>query len=82
MSKIVLRIKQEPVLVYDVILTAVGLAIAFGVPLTAAQAGALVAFVASVLGVVVRQRVRPIDKLRDRPDDDVEIVHPAPRRRL
>jgi hypothetical protein len=62
MSKLAALVRGEPVLAYDVILTTVGLSVAFGAPLSAAQTGALVAFLASILGFVVRRRVTPVKK--------------------
>ena len=62
MTWIVKRIRQEPVLAYSLIQTAVGLGVAFGAPLTATQTGSLVAFLAAVLGFAVRRQVTPIKK--------------------
>lgn len=59
MSKILDTIKGEPVLVAGVVQAVVALAVAFGVPLSDVQVGAILALSAAVLAIVVRQRVTP-----------------------
>jgi hypothetical protein len=61
-SKLAALVRGEPVLAYGVIQSTIGLGLAFGLPLTAGQAGALITFVAAVLGFLVRRRVTPVKK--------------------
>ena len=53
------RIRNEPALVAGVLQALLALLLAFGVPLSDEQVGAIVALSAAVLAVVVRQRVTP-----------------------
>lgn len=51
---------REPVLTLAVVQAALGLLLAFGVPLSEGQVGAIMALTAAVLGWVARQRVTPV----------------------
>jgi nitrate/nitrite transporter NarK len=53
------RLSSEPVMVLAVIQMGVALGVAFGLNLTAAQTGAIVAFTAAVLGLIARSKVSP-----------------------
>lgn len=53
------RIRQEPALVAGTVQAVLGLAAAFGAGLTAEQTGAVLAFTAAVLALVVRANVTP-----------------------
>lgn len=50
---------REPVLVMTVVQASIALVLAFGVSLTPAQIGAIVAFSAAVLGLITRSQVTP-----------------------
>lgn len=52
--------KNEPVLIMAAVQAAIGLATAFGLDLTGGQVGAIMAFSAAVLSLIVRQRVSPV----------------------
>lgn len=53
------RIKTEPALVAGLVQAALALALAFGVPLTDEQLGAIMAITAALLALVVRAKVTP-----------------------
>ena len=55
------RIKAEPALVAGVVQAVLALLLAFGVPLSDEQVGAILALSAAVLAVAVRQNVTPTD---------------------
>lgn len=55
------RLRSEPALVAGVLQALLALLLAFGVPLTDEQVGAILALSAAVLAVVVRQRVTPTE---------------------
>lgn len=59
MSKILDTIKAEPALVAGAVQAIVALVVAFGVPLSDEQVGAILAVSAAVLALAVRQRVTP-----------------------
>lgn len=59
MTKVLEYIKAEPALVAGVLQALLALLLAFGVPLSSEQVGAIVALSAAILAVVVRQRVTP-----------------------
>lgn len=50
---------REPVLVLAVVQTALALVVSFGFDLSGEQTGAIMAFTAAVLGLIVRRRVTP-----------------------
>lgn len=58
---IIERLRSEPALVAGVLQALLALLLAFGVPLTDEQVGAILALSAAVLAVVVRQRVTPTE---------------------
>ena len=51
---------REPVMFLTVVQTAIALVVAFGLDLSAEQVGAIVAFSASVLGLIARSQVTPV----------------------
>lgn len=53
------RIKDEPALVAAVVQAVLALVVAFGLPLTDEQVGAILALSAAVLGLFVRAKVVP-----------------------
>lgn len=53
------RIKDEPALVAAVVQAVLALVVAFGLPLTDEQVGAILALSAAVLGLFVRSKVVP-----------------------
>lgn len=55
------KLRSEPALVAGVLQALLALLLAFGVPLTDEQVGAILALSAAVLAVVVRQRVTPTE---------------------
>ena len=59
MSKVLDTIKREPALVAGVVQALLAVLVAFGVPLSDVQVGAILALSAAVLAIVVRQRVTP-----------------------
>lgn len=59
MSSILESIKGEPALVAGFLQALLGLLLAFGVPLTDEQVGAILALSAAVLAFAVRSRVTP-----------------------
>jgi uncharacterized membrane protein (UPF0136 family) len=60
-SAIVDKIKSEPALVAGIVQAVVALAVAFGLPLTDAQQGTILALSAAILALFVRQRVTPTE---------------------
>lgn len=52
-------IKAEPAMVMAAVQAALSLGVSFGLQLTVEQAGAIMAFSAAVLGLVVRRMVSP-----------------------
>jgi len=58
-SKVLDTIKREPALVAGVVQALLAVLVAFGVPLSDVQVGAILALSAAVLAIVVRQRVTP-----------------------
>lgn len=52
---------REPVMFLAVVQTGLALLLAFGVALTKEQVGAILAFTAAVLGLIVRRKVSPTD---------------------
>lgn len=59
MNTVVERIKNEPVLVTSFVSAALALCVAFGVDLSEAQTGAVMAVVIAALGFVARTQVTP-----------------------
>jgi len=59
--------KRQPVAIAAVISTGIGLAIAFGVPISSEQAGAIMAFTAALTGIVVWPAVTPEFTRSDEP---------------
>lgn len=55
------KIKNEPVLVTGLTTSVLALLLAFGVPVTQEQAGAILALVGALLAFVARSRVSPIN---------------------
>ena len=53
---------REPVLIITAVQAAVALAVSFGLGLTSEQAGALMATVSAILGLVMRHNVSPVGK--------------------
>lgn len=53
---------NQPVAVAGVVSTGIGLAIAFGAPISSEQAGAIMAFTASLSGLVVWHKVSPVGR--------------------
>lgn len=51
------RLRNEPALIFSLVEATVALAVAFGLNLTAEQTGAVLAIVAILTGVTVRQQV-------------------------
>ena len=62
MRGIVEKIKDEPALVAGFLQALLGLLLAFGVPLTDEQVGAILALSAAVLAFAVRARVTPTNR--------------------
>lgn len=58
-----LALEEEPVVVIALLESFVILLIAFGVPVTPEQLGAIVAFATAVGAVLARRRVTPVGKL-------------------
>lgn len=56
-------LRTEPALVAGVLAGALTLGAAFGLPLTAAQIGAVGAFLTLVAGLFIRSQVKPVSKL-------------------
>jgi len=56
---IIERLRTEPALVAGVVQALLALLLAFGVPLSDEQVGAIIAVSAAILAIVVRQRVSP-----------------------
>lgn len=50
---------REPVLVLAVVQAALALVVSFGFDLSGEQTGAIMAFIAAALGLIVRRRVTP-----------------------
>ena len=61
MTALLARIKAEPALVAGFLQAFLALLLAFGVPLTDGQVGAILALSAAALAFVVRARVTPTD---------------------
>lgn len=59
MSKILESIKAEPALYAGLVQAVLACAVAFGLPLSDAQQGTILALSAAVLAVIVRQNVTP-----------------------
>ena len=59
MNALIKRIKNEPVLVTGLVTAIIALLLAFGVPVTQEQAGAILALVAALLAFVARAKVTP-----------------------
>ena len=62
MRAVVEKIKAEPALVAGFLQALLGLLLAFGVPLTDEQVGAILALSAAVLAFAVRARVTPTNR--------------------
>ena len=56
---IIERLRTEPALVAGVVQALLALLLAFGVPLSDEQVGAIIAVSAAILAIVVRQQVSP-----------------------
>ena len=56
-------VKNEPVLMQSLVQVILGLLLAFGVSLSVAQTGSIMAFVAVVLAIITRFFVTPVAKL-------------------
>jgi hypothetical protein len=59
MSKILDKVRDEPAVAVGLVQAVLALFLAFGVPLTDEQVGAILAVSAAVLALVVRRRVVP-----------------------
>ena len=68
------RIDREPVLITGLVQTLVALVVAFGVPLTQVQAGAILAATAAVLAIVCRGRVTPAHEVAAQQLPSGEVV--------
>ena len=53
---------REPALILAAVQAAIALAIGFGVDISPEQFGLIMAFGGAVLGLIVRQRVSPVDE--------------------
>lgn len=53
------KIKAEPALVAGIVQAVLAVAVAFGLPLTDAQQGTIMALSAAILAVIVRKNVTP-----------------------
>ena len=60
-ASVVETVKAEPALIAGALQALLALLLAFGVPMTDEQVGAILALSAAVLAIVVRQRVTPTD---------------------
>lgn len=56
---------REPVMWLALIQTALALVAGFGLELSPEQVGAIMAFAAAVLGIIARQQVTPVEKIRN-----------------
>ena len=65
-------VKNEPVLIQGLIQAILGLLLAFGISLSDAQTGSIMAVVAVILAIVARMFVTPNNKLPDTPPPVVE----------
>lgn len=59
--------REQPVAIAGFVSTSIGLAIAFGVPITSEQAGAIMAFVGSLSSLIVWLMVSPIVTRKEQP---------------
>lgn len=59
---------REPALILGAIQTALALAVAFGLDLSAEQTGAILAASAAILAVITRTQVTPVAAGEQRPD--------------
>ena len=59
MQSIIDRVRREPALVSGLVTAAIALAVSFGLDLTEEQVGSILAVVAAVMALVVRQQVTP-----------------------
>jgi hypothetical protein len=60
-------VKNEPVLIQGLIQAILGLLLAFGIDLTDAQTGSIMAITAVILAILARMFVTPNNKLPDAP---------------
>ena len=67
MQSIIDRVRREPALVSGLVTAVLALAVSFGLDLTEEQVGSILAVVATVMALVVRQQVTPTS---DGSDDD------------
>lgn len=58
------RIRTEPALVAGLVQAVLALLLAFGVPMSEAQTGAILALSAAILALLVRSRVTPVGRHR------------------
>lgn len=63
MNALLEKVRNEPVLVVTLVTACLALLVSFGVTLSEAQTGAVVALVIAVLGFVARSKVTPNRKL-------------------
>ena len=59
MQSIIDRVRREPALVSGLVTAVIALAVAFGLDLSEEQVGSILAVVAAVMALVVRQQVTP-----------------------
>ena len=59
MQSIIDRVRREPALVSGLVTAVLALAVSFGLDLTEEQVGSILAVVAAVMALVVRQQVTP-----------------------
>ena len=59
MQSIIDRVRREPALVSGLVTAVIALAVSFGLDLTEEQVGSILAVVAAVMALVVRQQVTP-----------------------
>lgn len=60
MDKLIERIKAEPVLVTTLVGAILSLLVAFNVPVTDAQAAAIIGVIVAVLAIFTRSKVSPV----------------------
>lgn len=59
MQSVIDRVRREPALVSGLVTAVLALAVSFGLDLTEEQVGSILAVVAAVMALVVRQQVTP-----------------------
>lgn len=77
MSTILDRIRREPALISGLVSAVIALAVSFGADLSSEQVGAVMAVVAAVLAIVVRQQVTPHVDIVEHADGRNVLAGPA-----